>query len=69
MSKITCAAIDCKYIDDNHRCKSKEIHLSEQYINTVHEGMRHFWTCKMYEQDKTFEQYLMEIMGKDKVNV
>ena len=47
MSEITCAAIDCEHIDDMNCCRLKEISLSEHYIHTVHEGLQHFWRCKM----------------------
>lgn len=68
MSKITCAAIDCKYIDDMNCCRLKEISLSEHYIHTVHEGLQHFWRCKMYEkseQTKRLERMFMECIRKD----
>lgn len=68
MSKITCAAIDCEHIDDMNRCRLKEISLSEHYIHTVHEGLQHFWRCKMYEkseQTKRLERMFMECIRKD----
>ena len=68
MSEIICAAIDCEHIDDMNCCRLKEINLSEHYINTVHEGMCHFWTCKMYEkseQTKRLEQMFMKCLRKD----
>lgn len=52
MSEIICAAIDCEHIDDMNCCRLKEIRLSEHYIHTVHEGLQHFWRCKMYEPSK-----------------
>lgn len=68
MSKITCAAIDCEHIDDYNCCRLKEISLSEHYIHTVHEGLQHFWRCKMYEkseQTKRLERMFMECLRKD----
>ena len=68
MSKITCAAIDCEHIDDMNCCRLKEISLSEHYIHTVHEGLQHFWKCKMYEkseQTKRLERMFMECLRRD----
>lgn len=68
MSEITCAAIDCEHIDDMNCCRLKEISLSEHYIHTVHEGLQHFWQCKMYEkseQTKRLERMFMECIRKD----
>lgn len=68
MSEITCAAIDCEHIDDMNCCRLKEIKLSEHYVHTVHEGLQHFWTCKMYEKSeetKRLERMFIECMRKD----
>ena len=68
MSEITCAAIDCEHIDDMNCCRLKGISLSEHYIHTVHEGLQHFWRCKMYEkseQAKRLEQWFIECAKKD----
>jgi len=68
MGEITCAAIDCKHIDDHNRCRLKKISLSEHYIHTVHEGLQHFWKCKMYEKSeetKKLERMFIECLKKD----
>lgn len=48
MSKVICAAVECKY-NKNSICKAKEINLSAGNIATVHEGRQDIWRCKMYE--------------------
>ena len=48
MSKVICAAVECKY-NKNSICKAKEINLSAGNIATVHEGRQDVWRCKMYE--------------------
>lgn len=65
MPKVICAAIECAHMDENHHCQLKEVSLSEHYVHTVYDGLKHFWTCKMYEQseqskrlERMFKQYL-----------
>ena len=71
MTEITCASLDCSHIDDRNCCLLNKIDLNEHYIHTAHEGLRHFWTCKMYEKSeraKRLEKMFMECLRKDGIN-
>ena len=56
MSKITCAAIDCKHNGKGYHCQLNKITLSESYTHTVYDGVQHFWKCKQYEKDPEIEK-------------
>ena len=60
MSKVRCAAIDCKHNKGN-KCSCKEVSLKEWYINTVHEGRKHLWECKNYEMSESARQIYADI--------
>jgi hypothetical protein len=62
MSKVICAAVECKY-NKNSICKAKQINLTAGNIATVHEGRQDMWRCKMYELSefaKKVDKFLKE---------
>ena len=69
MTKVLCAAIDCKYNryydTDGSVCKKEEINLSNHQMHTVHEGIQNLWRCKCYEKSdeaKRIEQMWKELL-------
>ena len=64
MPKIVCAAIECVHQDKKKNiCRAKVINLSENFVHTVHDGQKQFWTCRTFEKDpeisKMDEKFLM----------
>ena len=49
MPKVICPCIDCKYNDDNHRCKANYLRLKFHSLTTVYEGRMNVWVCDKYE--------------------
>lgn len=63
MPKVFCAVLECKH-NKNNRCKAPEISLSEEGVNTKHQGFKQFWTCNQYEmseEDKKFYEELKSL--------
>ena len=60
MSKIICAACDCKWNDVNNRCRAKEVHLEDNYIMTIYDGRQHFNRCQNYETSETMKSIMKE---------
>ena len=50
MTKIVCAAVGCKYNDDDNVCTAPKVAMSEHSIMTLYDGRQHFWKCKQYKQ-------------------
>ena len=64
MTKVSCAAIECKYNNDCV-CTKKEINLSNHLIHTTYEGVKDFWLCKCFEKSeeaKRIEQMWKELL-------
>ena len=64
MTKVICAAVDCKFNSPNHRCKKKEITLTDNYVQTVYDGRQHFNRCKDYEY-LPLDEFLKNIRKKE----
>lgn len=67
MSKVICAAVECKY-NKNAICKKREINLAAGNISTVHEGRQDVWRCKMYELSdfaKEIREKLKKVLPND----
>lgn len=62
MTKVSCAAIECKYNNDCV-CSKKEINLSNHQMHTVYEGVQNLWRCKQFE--KSDEARRIEKMWKE----
>lgn len=72
MTKVICAAEDCKYCSYDHVCKLEELKLADCYYQTVHEGWQHFWRCKQYqksERAQRIEKMFMDYMDNLKKHV
>lgn len=52
MSKVYCAASDCKWNSVKNQCAAKEIHLADNYVMTVYDGRQHFNKCHEYEMSE-----------------
>ena len=64
MAKIICASVDCKYYTADG-CKSRRINLSDSHVHTVHQGFRHMWVCKNFEESEdaiAVKAYLEKVM-------
>ena len=64
MKKVTCAAIDCKYNNDNYKCEFNGITLSECWRHTLNEGYQQFWKCKNYEQSEEAKLLIEQFRGQ-----
>ena len=64
MTKVICAAVDCKFNSSDHRCKKKEITLTDNYVQTVYDGRQHFNRCKNYEY-LPLDEFLKSIHKKE----
>ena len=62
MGKVVCAAIECKYNEDNV-CTKEEINLSSGNIATVHQGRQDVWWCRMFELSD-FAKKINELVRK-----
>ena len=60
MSKVVCAALECKHNMED-RCTASEISLSEEGVNTRYQGYKQFWTCKMYEMSDEAKKFYEEL--------
>lgn len=49
MTKVYCANIACKYLDEDNMCKRNKIELSYHSVMTVNDGRQEFVRCKQYE--------------------
>ena len=49
MTKVYCANIACKYLDDDNMCQNNKIGLSYHSVVTVNDGRQEFARCKQYE--------------------
>ena len=69
MTKIVCAAVGCKYNDDDNVCTAPKVAMSEHSIMTLYDGRQHFWKCKQYEESgfsKAIKEQFAEMMGGGK---
>ena len=57
MPKVMCAAIECEFCNENE-CIAEEINLSHGNINTVHEGRKDVWTCRMFQMSDEAKEIL-----------
>lgn len=64
MTKVICAAVDCKFNSSDHRCKKKEITLTDNYVQTVYDGRQHFNRCRDYEY-LPLDEFLKNIRKKE----
>ena len=67
MSKVKCAAYDCKYNSDKNICTAKDINLGWTSCMTLWDGRQEFWKCRnfeMSEESRMIKEKLDEI-GKD----
>ena len=62
MTKVVCAAIECKH-QKNGICTKKEINLSQGNIATVYEGRQDVWRCRMFELSD-FSREIQEMLRK-----
>lgn len=68
MSKVICAAIECKH-NKNGVCKKKELNFAAGNIATVHEGRQDVWWCRMYELSdfaKEIKEMLKGVIPNDR---
>lgn len=63
MTKIICAAVECKYNSDENVCTAKTITLGENFVHTVHQGQRQFWGCHRFEQSEDYQNFLERAKG------
>ena len=57
MTRIYCAAVGCKYLNDRkNACTKKSIHLQWNYVHTVYDGAQEFNRCKDYEMDEEYRE-------------
>ena len=49
MAKVWCATLECKH-NKNNQCRAKSINLSDGHVHTVHQGYKHIWECRCYEE-------------------
>lgn len=67
MKEVICAAVDCKYNDENNQCLAENVILNEHYLHTKHEGLKHCWTCLQYKQSdraKELEEKFADLLYK-----
>lgn len=62
MTRVECAAIECKYNNDCI-CTRESINLSNHQMHTVYEGVQNLWRCKQFE--KSDEARRIEKMWKE----
>ena len=60
MTKVLCAASECKHNNDN-RCTLKKLSLSWCSIVTLHDGRQEFFKCKQYEMSEESQKLLEQI--------
>ena len=63
MTKIVCAAVGCKYNDDDNVCTAPKVAMSEHSIMTLYDGRQQFWKCKQYEESE-ISKYVTEQFKK-----
>lgn len=70
MSKVVCAALECKY-NKNNRCTASSVSLSDGHIHTVHQGYKQIWECKTFEiseEDKKLYEEISLLMNGGKTD-
>ena len=67
MTKIYCADVSCKFVNDKGVCTQKTIALGWSSIKTVWDGRQEFNKCKMYE--KSEESRKIEKLFKNGLSV
>lgn len=55
MTKIICAAVECKYNSDENVCTAKTITLGEDYVS---QRRRFFMDCHSHEESEEYKNFL-----------
>lgn len=55
MTKVYCADISCKYVNDEGVCTQKSIGLAWSSVMTVHDGRQEYNKCRMYHESEKSE--------------
>ncbi len=55
MTKVYCADVSCKYVNDEGVCTQKSIGLAWSSVMTVHDGRQEYNKCRMYHKSEESE--------------
>ena len=67
MTKVYCADVSCKYVNDKGVCTQKKIGLGWSSVVTVNDGRQEFHRCKMYEESESARE-IRKFFEKQKNN-
>lgn len=56
MTKVYCADVSCKYVNDEGVCTQKSIGLAWSSVMTVHDGRQEYNKCRMYHESEEYKR-------------